>query len=45
MYGIGTFGFGAGEQAVLAPVHAGDDAGQAQVLILLHDLGSLPLLR
>ena len=42
---LGEYVVDAGEQAVLAAVHPGDDAGQAQIVILLHDLGSLPLPR
>jgi hypothetical protein len=42
---LGEYVVDAGEQAVLAAVHPGDDPGQAQVFILLHDLGSLPLPR
>ena len=34
-----------GEQAGLVAVHAGHDPGQAQVLLLLHGLGSLPIPR
>ena len=34
-----------GKQAGLVAVHAGHDPGQAQVLLLLHGLGSLPIPR